>query len=285
MPRAGGRPGRALRARDRAGVQRLLYFRVGYWLASAVARFLYRVRLGYADEAALAALAPDSTVVFVMNHRSNMDYVLVSFLAAERVALSYAVGEWARIWPLQALIRSMGAYFVRRNSGDPLYRRVLERYVQMATEAGVPQAMYPEGRPDARRPAARAQARPARLHAEGLRPARRARPRVHPGRDQLRPRARGPHAAAQARPAAPRRGVLVAARARRAALLARRSLAPDGCAAAGTASAMPASTSARRSRCARYLAERGIDLRAPRSEERFGTASGWARTLMAPIGA
>jgi glycerol-3-phosphate O-acyltransferase len=39
----------------------------------------------------------------------------------------------------------MGAYFVRRNSGDPLYRMVLQRYVQMATEGGVPQAMYPEG--------------------------------------------------------------------------------------------------------------------------------------------
>src|SRR5690242_7314386 len=39
----------------------------------------------------------------------------------------------------------MGAYFVRRNSGDPLYRTVLQRYVQMATEAGVPQAMFPEG--------------------------------------------------------------------------------------------------------------------------------------------
>ena len=43
------------------------------------------------------------------------------------------------------LIRAMGAYFVRRNSGDPLYRMVLQRYVQMATEGGVPQAMYPEG--------------------------------------------------------------------------------------------------------------------------------------------
>jgi glycerol-3-phosphate O-acyltransferase len=39
----------------------------------------------------------------------------------------------------------MGAYFVRRSSGDPLYRMVLQRYVQMATEAGVPQAVYPEG--------------------------------------------------------------------------------------------------------------------------------------------
>jgi glycerol-3-phosphate O-acyltransferase len=46
---------------------------------------------------------------------------------------------------LQQLIRSMGAYFVRRNSNNPIYRRVLERYVHMATEAGVAQAMYPEG--------------------------------------------------------------------------------------------------------------------------------------------
>ena len=122
-----------------------LYFRVGYWLAKSVARFLYRVRLGYSDAAAIAAINPQSTVVFVMNHRSNMDYVLVAFLAAEHAALSYAVGEWARIWPLQTLIRAMGAYFVRRKSGDPLYRMVLQRYVQMATEAGVPQAVYPEG--------------------------------------------------------------------------------------------------------------------------------------------
>jgi glycerol-3-phosphate O-acyltransferase len=81
----------------------------------------------------------------VMNHRSNMDYVLAAYLAADQAALSYAVGEWARIWPLSALIRAMGAYFVRRNSKDELYRRVLERYIAMATEAGVPQAVFPEG--------------------------------------------------------------------------------------------------------------------------------------------
>jgi glycerol-3-phosphate O-acyltransferase len=121
------------------------YFRWGYRLAKYCARGLYRVRLGYTDRAALAAIDRRSSLVFVMNHRSNMDYVLVSFLAAERTALSYAVGEWARIWPLQSLIRSMGAYFVRRNSGDALYRVVLQRYVQMATEGGVPQAVYPEG--------------------------------------------------------------------------------------------------------------------------------------------
>jgi glycerol-3-phosphate O-acyltransferase len=122
-----------------------VYFRIGYWLAKNCAKFMYRVRIGYVDKKGIAAVAPKSTLVFVMNHRSNMDYVLVAFLAAEKVALSYAVGEWARVWPLQTLIRAMGAYFVRRNSGDPLYRVVLQRYVQMATEFGVPQAVFPEG--------------------------------------------------------------------------------------------------------------------------------------------
>ena len=122
-----------------------LYFRVGYALARAIARSLFRVRLGFADEAGLRGIPPRSSLVFVMNHRSNMDYLLVAFLAAEHVALSYAVGEWARVWPLQQLVRSMGAYFVRRNSRDALYRVVLARYVHMATEAGVTQAVFPEG--------------------------------------------------------------------------------------------------------------------------------------------
>ncbi len=122
-----------------------LYFRVGYWIARRVARLIYRVRVGFHDEDRLASVNPDATVVFVMNHRSNMDYILVAFLAAEKTALSYAVGEWAHIWPLQTLIRAMGAFFVRRGSGNALYRRVLERYVQMATRAGVCQAVFPEG--------------------------------------------------------------------------------------------------------------------------------------------
>jgi glycerol-3-phosphate O-acyltransferase len=122
-----------------------VYFRIGYWIGKTLSRSLYRVRIGYTDDAGLNAIAEPSTVVFVMNHRSNMDYIIASYLAAERAVLSYAVGEWARVWGLQQLIRAMGAYFVRRNSKDELYRRVLERYIAMATEAGVTQAVYPEG--------------------------------------------------------------------------------------------------------------------------------------------
>jgi len=122
-----------------------LYFRIGYWVAKKIARMLYRVRVGLVKERHYATIDPESTVVFVMNHRSNMDYVLVAFLAAERTTLSYAVGEWARIWPLQMLIRAMGAFFVRRNSGNPLYRCVLKRYIHMATREGVCQAVFLEG--------------------------------------------------------------------------------------------------------------------------------------------
>ena len=122
-----------------------VYFRVGYWIAKRISQALYRVRIGSTDEAGLNAVPADATVVFVMNHRSNMDYIIASYLAADRAVLSYAVGEWAQVIGLQQLIRAMGAYFVRRNSKDDLYRRVLERYIAMATEAGVTQAVYPEG--------------------------------------------------------------------------------------------------------------------------------------------
>lgn len=121
------------------------YFGFATRAAMLLSRSLFRVRLGYVDQKAIEDIAPDATVIFVMNHRSNMDYVLVTYLAAKRSALSYAVGEWARVWPFQGLIRATGAYFIRRKSRNQLYRRVLARYVQMATNGGVTQAFFPEG--------------------------------------------------------------------------------------------------------------------------------------------
>ena len=121
-----------------------LYFRIGIPLAAWISRSLYDVRVGR-----LAALdentVEDASVVLVMNHRSNIDYVLLAHLMAHRAALSYAAGEWAYVWPLGRLIGGMGAFFVRRGSGDDLYRGVLERFVQMAVEGGLTQVIFPEG--------------------------------------------------------------------------------------------------------------------------------------------
>ena len=121
------------------------YFSVGTRLARILSESLYRVRIGYRNDEAFARIAPGSSIVAVINHRSNMDYVLVTYVAATASALSYAVGEWAQILGLRELIRSMGAYFIRRDSRDALYRKVLARYVHMATAAGVVQAVFPEG--------------------------------------------------------------------------------------------------------------------------------------------
>ena len=121
------------------------YFGVGARISRWIAQALYRVRLGAFDQDALRNVDPQATVVFVMNHRSNVDYLLVTYLASTQSALSYAVGEWARVWPLSQIIRAMGAYFIRRKSRNALYRRVLARYVRMATDAGVTQAIFPEG--------------------------------------------------------------------------------------------------------------------------------------------
>lgn len=122
-----------------------VYFKIGTRLSRLLARRLYEVRVGFADERALEEVETQPSVVFVANHRSNMDYVLLAYLASKRTALSYAAGEWARIWPIEQLVKAMGAFFVRRGSGNPLYRRVLERWVQMATEAGMVQVVFPEG--------------------------------------------------------------------------------------------------------------------------------------------
>jgi glycerol-3-phosphate O-acyltransferase len=126
------------------GFSATVYFGFGTRAAKWLGRLLYKVQVGRVDQA-LEDIDPKAAVIFVMNHRSNLDYVLVTWLVADRSAVSYAVGEWARIWPLSVLIRSMGAYFIRRGNRNALYREVLARYVQMATEEGTTQAIFPEG--------------------------------------------------------------------------------------------------------------------------------------------
>jgi len=123
-----------------------LYFRLGNWLGKSVVRTLFRVRLGFADQAGFRRIDPRSSLVFIMNHRSNMDYALLGYFSSKWTALSFAVGEWARVWPLKPLMKAMGAFFIRRGSQNPLYRTVLARYVQMASASGIVQAVYPEGR-------------------------------------------------------------------------------------------------------------------------------------------
>jgi glycerol-3-phosphate O-acyltransferase len=123
----------------------LSYYRLGYGIARVLVPLLYKVSVGYEARAALDAIPRTSVVVYLMNHRSNADYVVVAYVLSGRVALSYAVGEWARVWPLEAVFKSFGSYFVRRRYREALYHRVLERYVQLITRNGVTQGIFLEG--------------------------------------------------------------------------------------------------------------------------------------------
>jgi len=124
----------------------LSYYRLGYNLARGLLRLLYRVSSEYQDRAVLDAIPRRDVVVYLMNHRSNADYVVVAFVLARAVSISYAVGEWARVWPLEYVFKSFGAYFIRRRYREPLYHTVLERYVQLITRNGVTQGIFLEGR-------------------------------------------------------------------------------------------------------------------------------------------
>lgn len=123
----------------------IAYFQIGYRVSRAVLNLFYKVTVEFEDRAAIQRLPKDALLVYLMNHRSNADYVLVGYALSGQVAISYAVGEWARAFPLEHLFKAFGAYFVRRRYRERLYHVVLERYVQLITRQGVTQGIFLEG--------------------------------------------------------------------------------------------------------------------------------------------
>ena len=124
----------------------LAYYRFGAPIARALMRFLYRPVIERGPLETFNATAPKNAVVlYIINHRSNADYVLVAHLLFKYISLSYAVGEWARVWPLNHLFKWFGGYFVRRRYREPLYHAVLSSFVRTITKNGVTQGIFIEG--------------------------------------------------------------------------------------------------------------------------------------------
>ncbi len=123
----------------------LTYYRIGLVVSRTLLNFFYKVSAEYAGSGSGETLPRDAIVIYLMNHRSNADYVLVGYVLSGRVAISYAVGEWARTFPLEYIFKSFGAYFIRRKYREKLYHTVLERYVQLITRNGVTQGIFLEG--------------------------------------------------------------------------------------------------------------------------------------------
>lgn len=123
----------------------LSYYKLGYNVARGFIHLVYDPVVDTERRAILDRLPSKAAPVYLINHRSNVDFVLLAYILAGKVSISYAVGEWARVWPLEHLFKSFGSYLVRRGHKEDLYHKVLERYVQLSVRHGVAQAIFPEG--------------------------------------------------------------------------------------------------------------------------------------------
>jgi len=82
----------------------------------------------------------------VSNHRSNFDPLLLIYLTSKTAPVSYSAGEWALVTPFQQFLHALGFFIVRRDQPDnPLYHKILERYVFLATSNCIPQGVFVEG--------------------------------------------------------------------------------------------------------------------------------------------
>ncbi len=123
----------------------LAYYKLGYSVANVALRLFWKASVQSATPNAVSQLRKDAIVVYLINHRSNADYILVAWALAGSVSISYAVGEWARAFPLEFLFKRFGSYFIRRGYRETLYHTVLEQYVMHITQRGVTQGIFPEG--------------------------------------------------------------------------------------------------------------------------------------------
>lgn len=88
------------------------------------------------DQAAIERIRPlvgQHPVVFVPNHRSHMDYLILSYVLHDRqIPVPYiCAGSNLSFWPLGSLFRKSGAFFIRRSyEGNKLYAAAVQAYIE-----------------------------------------------------------------------------------------------------------------------------------------------------------
>lgn len=96
----------------------------------------------------LAAVAPGKGLVYLPNHRSHIDYLLLSYFV-NRQGLApphIAAGDNLNIPLVGPILRRGGAFFMRRSfKGEPLYAAVFREYLHTMLAKGFPIAYFIEG--------------------------------------------------------------------------------------------------------------------------------------------
>ena len=96
----------------------------------------------------LAAIAETHTLVYAPNHRSHIDYLLLSYALfhAGLMPPYIASGENLNIPLIGPLLRRGGAFFMRRRfADDPIYSAVFAEYVHQVLRRGHPVEYFIEG--------------------------------------------------------------------------------------------------------------------------------------------
>ena len=100
----------------------------------------------HADE--IAKIAPGKGLVYLPNHRSHVDYLLLSyFIHAQGLAPPHIAAGANLNFPIVGpILRRGGAFFLRRSfKGEPLYAAVFREYLHAMIVTGFPVAYFIEG--------------------------------------------------------------------------------------------------------------------------------------------
>ena len=122
-----------------------------FWIVAPLANFVVSrlfsdVLVGGLDS--FEAAVREKTVVIVPMHRSHLDYIILSSaLYQSRINPPIvAAGVNLSFWPVGFFIRSLGAYFVKRNARhDRLHAMLVRRYVTYLVKRGHLQEFFIEG--------------------------------------------------------------------------------------------------------------------------------------------
>jgi glycerol-3-phosphate O-acyltransferase len=93
-------------------------------------------------------LVQSHEVIYLPSHRSHADYLLMSYALyhAGIVPPHIAAGDNLNFWPVGALLRRCGAFYLRRSfSGDKLYAAIFRAYVDSLISRGYAIEFFPEG--------------------------------------------------------------------------------------------------------------------------------------------
>ena len=96
----------------------------------------------------LAKAAPGKELVYLPNHRSHVDYLLLSYLVhAQGLAPPHIAAGANLNFPIAGpILRRGGAFFLRRSfKGEPLYAAVFREYLHTMLARGFPIAYFIEG--------------------------------------------------------------------------------------------------------------------------------------------